>query len=168
MLKEDGPTDDSPGAYALRMAVAKAEEVANRLHHENRQSYVLGADTIVVMDGDILGKPESQSHAQRMLERLAGQTHEVMTAVALRRVNATYKDQQLVCTRVSFRELSSDTIVRYVASGEGEDKAGAYAIQGLGAGLVERIEGSYSNVVGLPATQTLDLLMRAQIVRQWP
>ncbi len=86
----------------------------------------------------------------------------------MRRAGSEFKDEALVSTQVTFRQLDEDTIVGYAASGEGSDKAGSYAIQGLGAGLVSAIDGSYSNVVGLPATQTLELLMRAGVVKQWP
>jgi septum formation protein len=128
---------------------------------------VLGADTIVVIDGRVLGKPKDDPDACAMLTTMAGRTHEVITAVALRTA-AGYRDDFHVVTRVTFRSLSSDAIARYVASGEGRDKAGSYAIQGLGAGIVAAIDGCYSNVVGLSAPRTLSALQQAGLVRQWP
>jgi len=129
---------------------------------------VLGADTVVVINGDVLGKPRDQQDAGRMLRQLSGTAHQVITAVALRQADRGYRDHVVVTTTVWFRELDEATVAGYAASGEGLDKAGSYAIQGLGAGVVARIDGSYSNVVGLPATHTLVLLQRAGLLGQWP
>jgi septum formation protein len=159
---------EAPGAFALRMASAKAEDVARRLQGSAVPSFVLGADTVVVIQGEILGKPDNDAEARRMLGLLSGREHEVITAVALRRDDSGYKDEIAVSTQVWFRELDAGAIEGYVASGEGSDKAGSYAIQGLGAGLVSRIEGSYSNVVGLPATHTLQMFVRAGLLKKWP
>jgi septum formation protein len=128
---------------------------------------VLGADTIVVIGDEVLEKPRDEADARRMLENLSGRTHEVMTAVALCRGPALVASET-VCTRVTFAALPLDVVQRYAASGEGLDKAGAYAIQGLGAGIVRAIEGSYTNVVGLPTVETLALLRAAGVVRSWP
>lgn len=118
---------------------------------------VLVADTSVVCDGEILGKPESLDHAEAMIARLAGRTHEVWTrfAIAAPEPAARVLHEETVVTRVSFRALTPARIRRYAESGEGDDKAGGYAVQGLGAGLVSRIEGSYTNVVGLPASEVV-------------
>ncbi|MBN1656052.1 MAG: septum formation inhibitor Maf [Deltaproteobacteria bacterium] len=159
---------ESPVDFAGRMAAEKADEVARSLEKENQEAFILGADTVVVVDGDILGKPRGDSEACEMLYRLSGRWHEVITAIALRRVNSGFRDHDVVSTRVLFRPLDAPTIARYIESGEGRDKAGSYAIQGLGVGLVSQIEGSYTNVVGLPATHTLAMLMRAGLVLQWP
>jgi septum formation protein len=109
---------------------------------------VLAADTAVVVDGLILGKPSDRDQARAMLRQLSGRAHEVITGVSLRTRSRELVD--LATTRVTFAELGPDEVEWYVASGEGLDKAGAYAIQGLAARFIRRIEGSYSNVVGLP------------------
>jgi septum formation protein len=117
---------------------------------------VLGVDTVVVLDRRVLGKPGSEEEAAAMLEVLAGRTHEVVSGVCLR--TTEWEEVGREVTQVCFRPLSSVEINRYVASGEWEGRAGAYAIQGLGASLVERIEGDYSNVVGLPVSLLVRLL----------
>jgi septum formation protein len=117
---------------------------------------ILGADTAVVVDGDILGKPRDDRDAERMLRRLSGRTHEVMTGVSLRRGDLEVGRAQR--TRVEVAALSDAEIAWYLASGEGRDKAGAYAIQGLASRFIPRIDGSYSNVVGLPVACVVELL----------
>src|SRR5262249_32672430 len=132
------------------------------------RAFVLGADTIVVLDREILGKPRDDEDAVRMLCAMQGRTHVVVTAVALRRANHELARVIAVHSRVEFRALDEAAVRRYVASGEGRDKAGSYAAQGLGAGLVRAIDGSYSNVVGLPACETLELLHEAGAIGAWP
>lgn len=137
----------APEELAQRLALQKAQAVA-ALHEDG---LVLGADTIVVNDGLVLGKPADQANAAGMLRALSGKWHQVMTAVAL--VDASGKREPWVTvekTGVKFRELSEAEIAAYVATGESMDKAGAYGIQGYGALLVEQIKGCYFNVVGLP------------------
>lgn len=158
---ERGREGEAPDAFARRLAGDKAREVAAR-----QEGYVLGADTVVVVDGEVLGKPRGDDDAARMLRRLGGRWHEVITGVAI--VGCGAPEIISVTTRVRFRELSEARIERYVATGEGRDKAGAYAVQGIGAGLVREIEGSYSNVVGLPAAETIDLLERVGALAGWP
>lgn len=153
-----------PACYAGRLAAMKAGHVAAR--HGGSGRVVLGADTIVVKDGVVLGKPADDTSAMGMLTMLAGTVHDVFTAVSLRGEHVEHDFVER--TRVWFRPLARESLERYVASGEGRDKAGSYGIQELGAGLVERIEGSYSNVVGLPAAQTLAALERVGVVKQWP
>lgn len=117
---------------------------------------VIGADTVVVVDNVILGKPADTEEAKAMLQRLSGRAHEVLTGIAIK-----YKQQELaevVRTRVYFRKLSEADISNYVATGEPLDKAGAYGIQGKGAVLVEKIDGCYNNVVGLPLTRVYEIL----------
>lgn len=138
---------EDPVEYVERLSRQKAEASARSLSGE----LVLGADTTVVVDGDVLGKPLDDDDARRMLRRLSGRWHEVLTGVALVRVGENQK--VLIShetTRVLFAELSRDEIDWYVATGEPMDKAGAYAIQGRAALFIEKIEGDYSNVVGLP------------------
>ena len=117
---------------------------------------ILGADTVVVVDGDILGKPRDDGEAAVMLRRLSGRPHVVMTGVSLRQ--GPHELGKVVTTEVYVRDLSDDDLEWYVASGEGRDKAGAYAIQGLASRFIPRIDGSYSNVVGLPVACVVELL----------
>jgi len=120
------------------------------------QPVILGADTVVVVDGDILGKPRDDGEAAAMLRRLSGRPHVVMTGVSLRQ--GPHELGRVVTTEVYLRDLSDDDLDWYVASGEGRDKAGAYAIQGLASRFIPRIDGSYSNVVGLPVACVAELL----------
>ena len=117
---------------------------------------VLGVDTVVVCEGDVLGKPRDAAEAERMLERLSGRTHEVVSGLCLRTL--AWEELHREVTRVTFRSLTPRDLAVYVGSGEWEGRAGAYAIQGLGASLVTRIEGDYLNVVGLPAALLVRLL----------
>ncbi len=136
--------------------------------HPRRGAHVLAADTVVSVGGQRLVKPLDRADALRMLERLAGRAHRVRTAVALGRVGEDALDCRVVETQVWFREASRAELQRYVATGECDDKAGAYGIQGLASGFVTRIEGSYTNVVGLPAAESLELLLEHGALRQWP
>jgi septum formation protein len=159
---DEHPFPDEPAAaYVQRLALAKAEAVA-QLHPS---AVVLGADTIVTIDELLLGKPQTLDAARQMLDRLRGKMHEVLTGVAVVSGRMTGSSSwryanELVASRVVMRPFTTATIEWYIATGEPLDKAGAYAVQGLGAALVERVEGSYTNVVGLPLTETLSLLRR--------
>jgi septum formation protein len=145
-----------PGEMAVRLATDKVQAAAAGPH-----DLVLGADTVVVIDGRLLGKPVDQDDCLAMLAALAGRSHKVVTGVALRGSHGIRT--ALSETEVYFREISSDEALAYWQSGEPCDKAGAYAIQGIGGGFVERIEGSYSGVVGLPVFETAALLREAGI-----
>lgn len=136
--------DEPPAVYVARLAEAKARAVAGRVPGRT----VLGADTVVVAGDRVLGKPADAADASRMLETLSGRTHLVLTGVCV--VAPGRQAVQVASTAVEFRSLDPAEIRWYVASGEPMDKAGAYAIQGLASRFVTRIEGSYSNVVGLP------------------
>lgn len=146
--------DESPLAgetaddYVVRMAVAKARAGAALLTERADQQPVLGADTTVVLDSEIMGKPADRQEAAAMLGRLSGRTHRVLSAVSM--ANRDRQVSRVSTTEVSFRPLNPELIARYWQTGEAWDKAGAYAIQGMGALFVERIVGSYSAVVGLP------------------
>jgi septum formation protein len=131
-------------------------------------AYVLAADTIVCVDGRRLGKPADDADAVRMLELLAGGDHVVRTAIALGRVGDGLLECRVVQTRVWFRPASRKALERYVAAGESRDKAGAYGVQGLASGFVTRLEGSYTNVMGLPAAEVVDLLVDHGALDQWP
>jgi len=142
---DETPIDgEAAGAYARRIARDKALAVGAR--HPGR--VVLAADTVVVLDRRIFGKPADRPDAARMLRELSGRDHEVLTAVAVARDGAL--DEHLESTWVQFAPMSADEVAWYLASGEADDKAGAYGIQGLASRFVTRIDGSYANVVGLP------------------
>jgi septum formation protein len=151
---------ETPDAHVRRLAEAKARVAAT----QRPDATILGADTIVVVDGQILVKPSDTEDATAMLRRLAGRAHEVLTGVAI--VQAGRATIDVASTRVWFLPLSDAEIGWYVATGEPSDKAGAYAIQGLGSRFVERIEGSYSNVVGLPVALVWRLLVELLENRQ--
>ena len=159
--------EETPDALVRRLARDKAAEVAGRGETE-LSAFVLGADTVVVVDGEVLAKPADDDEARRLLGRLSGRWHEVLTGVALARAGEGALEDLVVTTRVRFVPMDEARIDRYVATGEGRDKAGSYAVQGIGAGLVDRLEGSYSNVVGLPAAETVALLERHGAVEGWP
>lgn len=138
---------EAPHDLVQRLAVAKAELVAARAVGP---AIVIGADTEVTLDGHIFGKPRSSDDARRMLEKLSGRTHSVLTGVALIRLPDAERITFVETTLVHFSVLSSNEITRYLATGEPHDKAGAYAIQGHAGRYIPRIEGCYFNVVGLP------------------
>lgn len=146
-----------PAGYAERLARAKAEAVAA---HEP-DGVIIGADTIVVLDGDILGKPSDDADAAAMLRRLSGRTHTVFTAVAVVRGGRTVSGVESV--EVTFRPLTDEQIEGYIATREPMDKAGAYGIQGYGAVIVERVHGDYFAVMGLALGRMIDLLARVGI-----
>ncbi|MBE3598261.1 MAG: septum formation inhibitor Maf [Limnochordaceae bacterium] len=147
---------EDPERLVMALARAKAESVASR----RPRDLVVGADTVVVLDGRILGKPADGREAREMLEALSGRTHEVWTGVALVRREPEACRVEAERTEVTFRSLDPDEVDRYVALGEGMDKAGAYAVQGVGGLFVERIEGCYFNVVGLPLARLHTMLRR--------
>lgn len=162
-LNEDRLPDEAAAAYVQRLAVEKAQAIWNR-----RQSFdtpgdplvVLGADTAVVSDGHILGKPTDVADAGRMLRLLSGRTHAVLTGMAVVTRAGVASDVEI--TQVTFDVLKDEEIADYIATGEPLDKAGAYAIQGYAARWIPRIEGCYFNVVGLPIARTIALLAEAQ------
>jgi septum formation protein len=131
-------------------------------------TWVLAADTSVVLDGAVLGKPEDERDAERMLRLLSGRGHKVLTAVILTQAGGEDPLELLCETSVWFRPLDTATIRRYLSTGEPMDKAGAYGIQGKGAVLVSSIEGSYTNVVGLPLAETVQMLEEARVWRPFP
>jgi septum formation protein len=148
----------APADLAVRLALAKARDVAGRVG----PAVVLGADTLVVLDGRALGKPESRADARAMLAALAGRTHEVVTAVAVIGLDGA-AHVATVASGVVMRAYSPAEIEAYVATGESDDKAGGYAVQGDGGHLVARVEGCYTNVVGLPVGAVTRLLRKAGV-----
>lgn len=139
-----------PRQHAERLARRKAQAV------DAADAVTIGGDTIVVVDGDVLGKPRDRAHAAEMLRRLAGRSHVVMTGIAVRWAGETISALEEV--GVTFRELSDIEIERYIATGEPMDKAGAYGIQGYGATIVERVDGDYFAVMGLPVNRMVKLM----------
>jgi septum formation protein len=138
---------ETPQDLVRRLALAKGALVAARALGP---AVIIAADTVVALDGTILGKPRTSEDARQMLEKLSGRTHSVLTGVALIRLPDVERREFIETTHVHFVSISNDEIVRYLASGEPFDKAGAYAIQGLGGRFIARIDGCYFNVVGLP------------------
>lgn len=149
--------DESAADYVMRLARTKARRGAELARAQGRPPRpVLGADTEVVLESEILGKPRDREHAMDMLRRLSGRTHRVLTAVSLLAQDETY--EALSESRVTLAALSEADIARYWATGEPVDKAGGYAIQGVGGTFIVRIEGSYSSIVGLPLFELTQLL----------
>lgn len=153
-------TGESPGTFVERMAGEKALDVARRVP----DAWILSADTIVFIDDNVFGKPESEDDAVEMLMALSGREHKVMTGYCLACRDLHIKTVERVLTSVRFTKFSQATARAYVKTGEPLDKAGGYGIQGVGGILVECIGGSYSNVVGLPLAETLALLKRYNII----
>jgi septum formation protein len=150
---------EAPAAYVERMARAKADTGWRRMLQRNLPpAPVLAADTTVALEGRIYGKPENRAEAEEILAALAGKRHEVLTAVALK--NQDWIEVALSTSEVQLKALSKDDIAQYVASGEGDDKAGAYGIQGRAARFVAEIRGSYSGIMGLPLFETGQLIDR--------
>ncbi len=139
---------ETPEQLVVRLSLEKAGDVAARPEVAGR--WFIGSDTIVLCGGRILGKPRDAEDAAAMLRQLSGREHQVLSGFAVIDRQTGRQCQEAVCTKVRFRDLTDDEIARYIATGEPADKAGAYAIQGLGVCFVAGIEGSYSNVVGLP------------------
>jgi septum formation protein len=157
-VEEARDPGEAPRAYAERLARDKARAVAQRFSKDP----VLAADTIVIVDDAVLEKPAGAADAARMLRQLSGRTHEVTTGVCL--IVSENESVHSDTTRVVFRKLSDRDIAAYVATGEPMDKAGAYAIQGGAAGFVEKIEGDYDNVVGLPVALVKTMLRAARLL----
>ena len=145
---------EPPEAYVVRLARTKAEQLAEQFP----SAWVLGADTVVVLDQHILGKPADAAAARDMLSRLSGREHTVMTGIAVVHHNRSMAQYDVVSTRVRFHTLHAADIEAHIATGEPFDKAGAYAVQGIGGQFVAALEGCYNNVVGLPLERTLALL----------
>ena len=155
---DESPREGEPAeALVLRLAREKALAVARKVGPAPPR-LVLGSDTVVVLDGDVLGKPRDAAHAEALLARLAGRTHTVLTGVAVAASDGAALESFVAASRVTMRTASADEIRRYDATGEPLDKAGAYALQGEGRSFVLAVEGSETNVIGLPLDETLALL----------
>ncbi len=149
-----------PESYVKALSQAKAENVSAKYPDK----WVIGADTIVLKDGVILGKPGSKAEARTMLKKLSGETHEVLTGYAVCCKAKSFNFSDTITTEVLFKTLTDKEIEWYIHTKEPFDKAGAYAIQGLGTFLVKRINGSYTNVVGLPVCEVIELLIKEGII----
>jgi septum formation protein len=154
---------ETPAKYVQRLALEKAQAVWERRRNDDDSAdpvIVLGADTAVVLDGEVLGKPVDQADARRMLQLLSGRTHQVLTGIAA--VSRRGMVSEVEITQVFFDLIEEPELVHYLMSSEPLDKAGAYGIQGYAARWIPRIEGCYFNVMGLPLARTIALLARAQ------
>ncbi len=171
-VPEEVHAGEAPAAYLERIVRDKLRAVLGRLRAESSPEAVSGvlvADTIVLLGERILGKPRDVAEAVELLIALCGREHRVFTRYALSRAHdAAPLVERSVESRVWLREASNDEITRYAETGEGLDKAGAYAVQGVGAFLVRRIEGSYSNVVGLPACEVVEDLLKSGLLERFP
>lgn len=168
-VPEEIRADEAPLAYIERITQSKLEGVA-RQFVPGRGAALLVADTIVVLDDEVLGKPADRAEAEHMLRRLTGRTHVVFTRYAMATPDAPDQARRArtVRTEVTLRSASAAEIAGYAATGEGLDKAGAYAAQGIGSFLIERIVGSYSNVVGLPACEVVQDLQQLGLLANFP
>jgi len=162
-IEEQRQPGEAPQTYVERLSREKALDVAG--HHDT--AWVIGADTIVVVDNTLLEKPLNTDHARQMLEQLSGRTHTVFTGVTLCSPGGTKVITCHVKTQVEFKTLTPAEISWYISTREPFDKAGAYAIQGLGTFLVRGIHGSYTNVVGLPVCEVIELLIKENVIRSF-
>jgi len=161
-IEEQRQPGEAPRAYVQRVAADKARAVFRQVAGRRLAVHpVLGADTEVVVDDDVLGKPRDRRHAADMLRRLSGRSHTVLTALCV--ITGSGEHVALSESRVTFAPLSEDDVAHYLACGEADDKAGAYAIQGRAALFISRLEGSYSGVVGLPLHELRVTLNRAGV-----
>jgi septum formation protein len=161
---EDGVPFTEPESYVKTLAVQKSRQIAKTRPH----SWVIGADTIVCIDDLVLGKPRDREDARRMLKRLSNRTHQVFTGFALMCIASDICIAKAVKTDVRFKALTEAEIEWYIHTREPFDKAGAYAIQGLGTFLVSGVIGSYTNVVGLPVCELIDMLAKQGVIRPGP
>ena len=162
-IDEQLQPNEPPAKYVQRLALEKAQAVWDQHRNDDDSAdpiVVLGADTAVVCEGVVLGKPTDQADARRMLEHLAGRTHQVLTGIAA--VSRRGMVSEVEITQVFFDLIDEEELVHYLMSGEPMDKAGAYGIQGYAARWIPRIEGCYFNVMGLPLSRTMALLTRAE------
>ena len=160
-IEEDYIKGESPRKHVLRLAEAKALDVGNQ--HPDR--WVVAADTIVYVDHSILGKPKSREEAKKMLRRLSGKGHRVLTGFSVHYLEKGKGDREAVQTAVKVKKLTPAEMEWYVKTGEPYDKAGGYAIQGMGSFMIESIKGSYTNVVGLPICELIQMLSRLGAVK---
>jgi septum formation protein len=159
-IDETSVTISSPETYVRLLSEAKANDIAVKYPDK----WVIGADTIVLQEGTVLGKPGSQTEARTMIKRLSGQTHQVLTGYTICCKAKSRSFSETIKTDVLFKNLTDEEIEWYIQTEESFDKAGAYAIQGLGTFLVKSINGSYTNVVGLPVCEVIEFLLKEGII----
>jgi len=152
---------ESPREHVVRLAEAKAFDVGNRYP----ECWVIGADTVVYVDGIILGKPKNREEALEMLRLMSGKEHRVLTGISVRHTQKGKGESEVVETAVRVKPLSSAEMEWYVGTGEPFDKAGGYGIQGIGSFMIEAINGSYTNVVGLPVCELIQILRRLGAIK---
>ncbi len=163
-IDEETIGHETPEDTVRRLAEAKAEAVTKKFP----RCWIIGADTLVAIAGQILGKPDSVDAARQMLRQLSGAAHQVYTGFTLQHRHRRYRFSQSVCTTVTFKPLTPGEIEWYLATREPFDKAGGYAVQGKGAFMVKTIHGSYTNVVGLPMSEIIDALTVAGVAAHFP
>ena len=159
-VDEGAFTKTSPDSFVKTLAEAKAKQVSD----DYPESWVIGADTVVMIDNTILGKPNSRAEARVMLQRLSGKIHQVYTAYCIRCKSRKRNFSEVIKTDVRFKNLTAEEIEWYIHTDEPFDKAGSYAIQGLGTFLVKSINGSYTNVVGLPVCEIIEFLIKEGVI----
>jgi septum formation protein len=159
-VDESAFTKTSPDSFVKTLAEAKAKQVSD----DYPESWVIGADTVVMIDNTILGKPNSRAEARVMLQRLSGKIHQVYTAYCIRCKSRKRNFSEVIKTDVRFKNLTDEEIEWYIHTEEPFDKAGSYAIQGLGTFLVKSINGSYTNVVGLPVCEIIEFLIKEGVI----
>ncbi len=159
-IDESQKPGEAVSDYVARLAMEKAQRGFDTISNEKKLP-VLGSDTVVEIDGEVLGKPENRQHAKEMLMRLSGKKHEVHTSVAI----VTFDENRVITSssQVVFKTLAEQEIENYLVTGEADDKAGAYAIQGIAAQFVKNINGSFSGVMGLPLYETVELLKQCGV-----
>lgn len=160
-VNEDYREGESPKEHVKRLALDKARAIA----HKYPESLVLGADTIVVIDDMILGKPKSKSQARKMLEQLSGRAHKVFTGFTLSHTASRFIKTKVIQSAVQFKKISPEEMEWYISCDEPYDKAGGYAVQGKGASFIKSIRGSYTNVIGLPLCEVLEELKMLGAIR---
>ena len=160
-IEENGMDGETPQEHAARLAQAKAREVGKQF--KNR--WILGADTIVFIDGEILGKPRDKAEAAAMLKKLSGREHTVLTGFFICHPELNRSASEVVESQVHIKELSDREIKGYIKTNEPFDKAGAYAVQGVGMFMIKKVFGSYTNVVGLPVCEVVEALRRLGAIR---
>jgi len=160
-VEEDFVSAESPREHVMRLAEAKALDVGNRFP----ENWVIGADTIVYVDGTILGKPKSREEALEMLRLISRKEHRVLSGICVNHIKKRKRERETVETAVRVKALSPVEMDWYISTGEPFDKAGGYGIQGIGSFMIESINGSYTNVVGLPLCELMQMLVRLEALR---
>jgi len=161
-------TEEDISGDPLKISRLLAEEKTSQVHPQTRNAWILGADTIVVIDKKILGKPQEKEEAKRMLNLLSGREHRVITGFCVLNPSGKVADSEAVTTLVQVKNLSEQEIGDYISTGEPYGKAGSYAIQGIGSFMIKTISGSYSNVVGLPLCALINALISVGAIKSFP